>query len=162
VTGIRSSFGRSHNRGNLRIQEKQAAGDAVDISTWLRALDLGQYEPIFLENAIDSEILPELIAEKDRGALVRSGAEQAQRPAAAAARALRGRRGTVSQSLEHRRGAGGQALGIARRREPRPAAPRPGSPTEARDLLAPVYGWFTEGFDTPDLKEAKALLDELR
>ena len=32
---------------------------------------------------------------------------------------------------------------------------------EARDLLAPVYGWFTEGFDTPDLKEAKALLDEV-
>jgi adenylate cyclase len=32
---------------------------------------------------------------------------------------------------------------------------------EARDLLAPVYGWFTEGFDTQDLKEAKALLDEL-
>ena len=36
-----------------------------------------------------------------------------------------------------------------------------GRPAEARDLLAPVYGWFTEGFDTPDLKEAKALLDEL-
>jgi predicted ATPase len=32
---------------------------------------------------------------------------------------------------------------------------------EARDLLAPVYGWFTEGFDTLDLKQAKALLDEL-
>jgi len=32
---------------------------------------------------------------------------------------------------------------------------------EARDLLAPVYGWFTEGFATPDLKEAKALLAEL-
>jgi TolB-like protein/class 3 adenylate cyclase/predicted ATPase len=32
---------------------------------------------------------------------------------------------------------------------------------EARDLLAPVYGWFTEGFDTPDLKRAKALLAEL-
>jgi predicted ATPase len=31
----------------------------------------------------------------------------------------------------------------------------------ARQLLAPVYGWFTEGFDTFDLKEAKALLDEL-
>ncbi len=31
----------------------------------------------------------------------------------------------------------------------------------ARDLLAPVHGWFTEGFDTADLKEAKALLDEL-
>jgi len=36
-----------------------------------------------------------------------------------------------------------------------------GRRVEARDLLAPVYGWFTEGFDTPDLKEAKALLDEL-
>jgi len=33
--------------------------------------------------------------------------------------------------------------------------------TEARDLLAPVYGWFTEGFDTPDLKEAEALLNAL-
>jgi predicted ATPase len=31
--------------------------------------------------------------------------------------------------------------------------------TEARDLLAPLYGWFTEGFDTPDLREAKAPLD---
>ena len=38
---------------------------------------------------------------------------------------------------------------------------RQGRRTEARNLLAPVYGWFTEGFDTPDLKEAKALLDEL-
>jgi tetratricopeptide (TPR) repeat protein len=37
-----------------------------------------------------------------------------------------------------------------------------GRRAEARDLLAPVYGWFTEGFDTADLKEAKALLDELR
>ena len=30
-----------------------------------------------------------------------------------------------------------------------------------RDLLAPIYGWFTEGFDTADLQEAKALLEEL-
>ena len=36
-----------------------------------------------------------------------------------------------------------------------------GKPRQARELLAPVYGWFTEGFDTLDLKEAKALLDEL-
>jgi predicted ATPase len=36
-----------------------------------------------------------------------------------------------------------------------------GRQAEAYDLLAPVYGWFTEGFDTQDLKEAKALLDEL-
>jgi class 3 adenylate cyclase/tetratricopeptide (TPR) repeat protein len=36
-----------------------------------------------------------------------------------------------------------------------------GKRVEARELLAPVYGWFTEGFDTQDLKEAKTLLDEL-
>jgi class 3 adenylate cyclase/predicted ATPase len=36
-----------------------------------------------------------------------------------------------------------------------------GKPQQARELLAPVYGWFTEGFDTLDLKEAKALLDEV-
>jgi len=36
-----------------------------------------------------------------------------------------------------------------------------GKRAEARDLLAPIYGWFTEGFDTPVLQDAKALLDEL-
>jgi len=36
-----------------------------------------------------------------------------------------------------------------------------GRRAEAHKLLAPIYGWFTEGFDTPDLKEAKRLLDEL-
>jgi predicted ATPase len=36
-----------------------------------------------------------------------------------------------------------------------------GKPQQARELLAPVYGWFTEGFDTLDLKEAKALLEDL-
>jgi predicted ATPase len=36
-----------------------------------------------------------------------------------------------------------------------------GKVRQAHELLAPVYGWFTEGFDTRDLKEAKALLEEL-
>jgi predicted ATPase len=36
-----------------------------------------------------------------------------------------------------------------------------GKRDEARSFLAPVYGWFTEGFDTRDLKEAKGLLDTL-
>ena len=36
-----------------------------------------------------------------------------------------------------------------------------GRRAEARDLLAPVYGWFTEGFDTADLKEAHTLLEQL-
>ena len=66
-----------------------------------------------------------------------------------------------------------QALGIAQQQEAklwelraatslsRLRGDRGGS-VEARDLLGPVYGWFTEGFDSPDLKEAKVLLDELR
>ena len=37
-----------------------------------------------------------------------------------------------------------------------------GKGQEAHDLLAPIYGWFTEGFGTPDLREAKALLETLR
>jgi predicted ATPase len=48
------------------------------------------------------------------------------------------------------------AVSLARLREEQ------GRSAEARELLAPVYGWFTEGFGTADLKEAKALLDELR
>ena len=47
------------------------------------------------------------------------------------------------------------ALSLARLRRDQ------GRYTEACDLLAPVYGWFTEGFDTDDLKKAKALVDEL-
>jgi predicted ATPase len=38
---------------------------------------------------------------------------------------------------------------------------RQGKREEARELVAPIYGWFTEGFDTADLQEAKALLEEL-
>jgi hypothetical protein len=37
-----------------------------------------------------------------------------------------------------------------------------GKRAEAHQLLAPVYGWFTEGFDTADLRDAKVLLDELQ
>jgi class 3 adenylate cyclase/tetratricopeptide (TPR) repeat protein len=65
-----------------------------------------------------------------------------------------------------------QALRIARRQEAKAYELRAaislsrlwgerGRRAEAHDLLAPVYGWFTEGFDTADLKEAKALLDQL-
>jgi predicted ATPase len=86
-----------------------------------------------------------------RGDLHRSGpvrdraaAEQSYREAIAVAR------GQQAKALELR-----AATGLARlwRDE--------GRPDEARDLLAPVYGWFTEGLDTPDLVEAKALLASL-
>jgi adenylate cyclase len=65
-----------------------------------------------------------------------------------------------------------RALDVARRQEAKALELRAamslsrlwqqqGRRTEARDLLAPVYGWFTEGFDTADLQEAKALLEAL-
>ena len=65
-----------------------------------------------------------------------------------------------------------QALDIARRQEAKSLELRAamslsrlwqqqGKQAEARALLAPVYGWFTEGFDTADLQEAKALLETL-
>ena len=54
-----------------------------------------------------------------------------------------------------------EVLGTPRRDEHGTALARPEKPQQARELLAPVYGWFTEGFDTLDLKEAKALLDAM-
>ena len=67
---------------------------------------------------------------------------------------------------------GGQVLGVARAQQARSCELRAATSlarlwrdqerrTEARDLLARVYDWFTEGFDTLDLKEAKAMLEEL-
>jgi predicted ATPase len=52
-------------------------------------------------------------------------------------------------------------MGTARRQEPALPMAAAGRNDEARDLLAPVYNWFTEGFDTADLKDAKKLLDEI-
>ena len=65
-----------------------------------------------------------------------------------------------------------QALDVARRQEAKSLELRAamslarlwqqqGKQAEARELLAPIYAWFTEGFDTADLQEARALLDEL-
>ena len=64
-----------------------------------------------------------------------------------------------------------RALSVARQRQAKSCVLRAamsmarlwrdqGKPQQTRELLAPVYEWFTEGFDTRDLKEAKALLEE--
>ena len=75
----------------------------------------------------------------------------------------RSRGSRVLLPTSHRRSpaAGGAVLGAARHDQPGPPAARPGRGDEAREMLAAIYGWFTEGFDTPDLVEAKALLEEL-
>jgi predicted ATPase len=65
-----------------------------------------------------------------------------------------------------------RALDVARRQEAKSLEVRAamslsrlwhqqGKQTEARALLAPIYGWFTEGFDTADLQEARGLLEQL-
>ena len=111
-------------------------------------------------------VLAEALAAVDNnwGALLRGGAVSAQgRVAAGAGR--RGRRHEAEACFQ-------QALDIARRQQAkslelraamslaacgssRASAPKP------TQLLAPIYGWFTEGFDTADLQEAKALLEAL-
>ena len=74
--------------------------------------------------------------------------------------------------LDDAQGAFEEALGVARRQQAKSYELRAatslarlwderGRRAEARDLLAPIYNWFTEGFDTADLKEAKELLDGL-
>ena len=65
-------------------------------------------------------------------------------------RALDVARGQEAKSLELR-----AAMSLSRLWQ------QQGKRAEAYELLAPIYGWFTEGFDTADLQEAKALLDEL-
>ena len=56
---------------------------------------------------------------------------------------------------------GGEVAGTARCMSLAHLWQQQGKQAEAHELLAPIYGWFTEGFDTADLLEAKALLAEL-
>ena len=67
----------------------------------------------------------------------------------------------LEQALEVARNQGARSMELLAARELAALWGKQGRRAKARDLLAPIYGWFTEGFDTPDLKEAKALLDEL-
>jgi predicted ATPase len=92
---------------------------------------------------------PELYHRKGELLLARSPSNQAEAEASFHA-ALDAARGQSAKSYELR-----AATSLARLRQ------QQGRKDEARALLAPVYDWFTEGFDTRDLKDAKALLDEL-
>jgi class 3 adenylate cyclase/tetratricopeptide (TPR) repeat protein len=76
-----------------------------------------------------------------------------------------GTRLSARQMLEHAlalaRSQGARSLDLLVTRDLADLLREEGTGGEARNLFAPIYGWFTEGFDTADLKEAKALLDEL-
>ena len=86
-----------------------------------------------------------------RGDMQRSGPDRDEAASERSYReALRVAQGQQAKSLELR-----AATSLARLWRDQ------GKRAEARDLLAPVYGWFTEGFETLDLKEAKALLEAL-
>ena len=110
-----------------------------DLAHWLEELGMSEYAQRFAENGISAAALPHLTDHdlKDIGVLL-------------------GHRRVMLAAISKLAGA---ALATP---EPTPVTPaRRRKRDEARELLAPVYGWFTEGFDTLDLKEAKALLDEL-
>ena len=102
---------------------------------------------------------------QNRGALEGGGAASAQGGAAAAAGSQLKKHAEAEACFQ-------QALDIARHQQAKSLElraamslgrlwQRQGKRTEAYELLAPVYGWFTEGFDTADLQEAKALLEAL-
>ena len=66
-----------------------------------------------------------------------------------------------SEGHRDRSSAAGEVAGAAGGDELGGLWQQQGKKKEARRMLAEIYGWFTEGFDTKDLKEAKALLEEL-
>jgi hypothetical protein len=70
-------------------------------------------------------------------------------------------RGSIPHRHRRRATAEGKEFRATCGDEPRTPLARPGKVQQAHDLLATICGWFTEGFDTRDLKEAKALLEEL-
>jgi adenylate cyclase len=103
----------------------------------------------FIEKTEERSVEAEMHRVKGELLLVRSASDPAQAEASFR-EALEVARCRSAKSLELR-----AATSLARLWQ------RQGKRDEARDLLAPVYAWFTEGFDTKDLRDAKALLEEL-
>jgi predicted ATPase len=113
----------------------------MDVAVWLRGLGLERYDQAFRENEIH-RLMGDL--------LLRRNPSAPDRAEASYGRAIERARSQEAKSWELR-----AIASLARLWRDQ------GKRTEARDLLAPAYGWFTEGYDTADLKEAEALLGEL-
>jgi SAM domain (Sterile alpha motif) len=114
----------------------------VDIAAWLRELGLERYARALRENDVDAEILRTLAAEDLKELGVTS-------------------LGHRKRLLEAIAQLNDEASAASRTGAMRDAPGRfgQGDRQSARDLLGPIYGWFTEGFDTANLKDAKALLE---
>jgi predicted ATPase len=120
----------------------------MDVAVWLRGLGLERYDQAFRENEIH-RLMGDL--------LLRRNPSAPDRAEASYRRAIERARSQEAKSWELR-----AIASLARLwRDQGNRTEARGKRTEARDLLAPAYGWFTEGFDTADLKEAEALLGEL-
>ena len=117
----------------------------MDVAAWLQGLGLERYVSAFRDNDIDAEVLLRLTAEDLISIGVTSVGHRRKLLDAIAALGP-----AVPTAVVAARAPGASVQVDAERRR-----------TESLDLLAPVFGSFTEGFDTADLKEAKALLDQL-
>ena len=147
-------------RGRVLVEEGQTERGLAEIrsgldgwratnSSWLRPCYLALFAEA-LAKADQTEEALEAINEALTGARETGECFYASQVETEYLRALELARSQASRSLELR-----ASISLARLHR------NQGKRTEARDLLVPIYGWFTEGFDTLDLQEAKALLGEL-
>jgi predicted ATPase len=145
------------------ITALRSTGAAIFMPLWLPYLatayaDLGQLDDAgrcIGEATTAMETTKETLFEADVHRMAGEIALKSPEPDAVKAQAYFERALSVARSQQAKSWELRAAMSIARLLRDQ------GKRDEARDLLAPVYNWFTEGFDTRDLKEAKALLDEL-
>ncbi len=146
------------------LAANRATGTAIDMPFWLAQLAEAYGQAGQVDEGL--HLLVEALAVVDNTGVRASEAElhrlhgalllqqtvpETQAAEACFQRVLTVARGQQAKSLELR-----AAMSLSRLWQ------HQGKRQEAYDLLAPVYGWFTEGFDTADLQEAKALLEALR
>jgi predicted ATPase len=130
---------------------------------WLSSLasiraELGEYDGAWRcieEATIDIETRKERWCEAEVNRIAGEIAQKSPEPDATKAQAYFDRALTVARAQQAKSWELRASMSLARLWRDQ------GKVREARELLAPVYGWFTEGFDTRDLNEAKALLEDL-
>jgi hypothetical protein len=122
----------------------------MEIGVWLRELGLGQCEQAFRDNDVDFDLLTRLTAEELKEIGVATVGHRRRLLDAIAGLRAEAKHRQGARSFELR-----AATSLARLGRDR------GKCGEARDILRPIYGWFSEGFDTPDLEDAKDALEAL-